>query len=293
MACATSRSTAMTPRAKTPGERPRSSKASQKMRMRYGAWAVVTGASDGIGRAFAESLAEAGIDVVLVARREEMLKDLAAQLVQDHGVDALVVAADLGRPDGIHALISRTDSLEVGLLVAAAGFGTSGRFIDAVLENELDMIDVNCRAVAALSHHFASRFARQKRGGLILLSSIVAFQGVPRAANYAATKAYVQTLAEGLRVELAPFGVDVLASAPGPVRSGFASRANMTMGAAATPEVVARGSLAALQGAGTTRPGFLSKLLGWSLAVLPRWMRVRMMAIIMGGMTKPTPPRKP
>ena len=116
--------------------------------------------------------------------------------------------------------MSATDGLDVGLVAAVAGFGTSGRFVDNPLDRELDMVDVNCRAVVELSHHFARRFVAQRRGGLILMSSLVAFQGVPRAATYAATKAFIQTFAEGLRLELAPSGVDVVASAPGPVRSG-------------------------------------------------------------------------
>lgn len=262
-------------------------KRGQHLRQRYGPWAVVTGASDGIGRAFAERLAEAGVDVVLVARREAVLRELADQLTRAHGIDTLVVPVDLGSPAGVEALLARTRSLDVGLLVAAAGFGTSGRFVDAAVEAELDMIDLNCRAVAALAHHFGGRFATRGRGGLILLSSLLAFQGVPLAANYAATKAYVQSLAEGLRGELAPFGVTVLSSAPGPVRSGFARRARMTLGAAASPDTVARRSLAALFGpSGTTRPGFQSKLLGWSLGLLPRWLRVRVMTGIMAGMTR-------
>jgi hypothetical protein len=226
---------------------------------------------------------------VLVARREDVLTELSAALTERNGVETLVVATDLGQPAGIDALTTQTQSLDVGLLVAAAGFGTSGRFVDAPLEAELAMIDLNCRTVAALAHHFGARFARQRRGGLILLSSIVAFQGVPRAANYAATKAYVQSLAEGLRQELAPFGVDVLACAPGPVQSGFAQRAEMKMGATATPIAVARASLAKLPGGGTVRPGLLSKLLGWSLALLPRWGRVQIMTLIMGGMTRHRP----
>lgn len=276
----------MTPAPTVGTDRSSAIRGSRETRHRYGPWAVVTGASDGIGRAFADCLAESGVHLVLVARREQVLSDLGAQLTRDHGVDTRVVGADLGKPAGIEELISRTESLDVGLLVAAAGFGTSGRFVEAALETELELIDVNCRAVAALSHHFGSRFAQQRRGGIILLSSIVAFQGVPRAANYAATKAYVQSLGEGIRIELAPFGVDVLSSAPGPVHSGFAKRADMKMGAAATPAVVARASLAALHRTGTVRPGFMSKLLGWSLALLPRWGRVRMMAAIMGGMTR-------
>jgi short-subunit dehydrogenase len=252
---------------------------------RYGPWAVVTGASDGIGRGIARQLAAAGLHLVLVARRAEPLERLAEELRGACGVEVLSVPADLSRPEGPAAVEESTAGLPVGLLVAAAGFGTSGSFVDGDVDEELELIDVNCRAVAALAHHFGGRFARQGRGGLILMSSLVAFQGVPRSANYAASKAYVQSLAEALRVELAPRGVDVVASAPGPVASGFAQRSNMRFGKTTTPEAVARGTLNALGRRTTVRPGWLSKLLAWALAPLPRWGRVRMMGLVMGGMT--------
>ena len=259
------------------------------IRERYGAWAVVTGASDGIGRAFATRLGSSGLNLVLVARRAVVLEELAAELAQNHGVVVKVIAADLATTEGVRAVIDATQDLDVGILVAAAGFGTSGRFIDCLLENELAMIEVNCRAVAALAHHFGKRFADRRRGALVLMSSLLAFQGVPRAANYAATKAYVQSLAEGLRAELRPFGVDVIASAPGPIASGFAKRAAMTMSLAGTPESVAASTLRALGRAQTVRPGFLSKFLELSLSFLPRWGRVRIMALVMAGMTKHRP----
>lgn len=255
------------------------------LRERYGPWAVVTGASDGIGRAIARALAEARVHVVLVARRQPQLEGLARELSASYGVQTQVEAADLAIAGQVEALIDRTRHLDVGLLVASAGFGTSGSFVDAPLASELEMIDVNCRAVVALSHAFAGRFTARGGGGLILMSSVVAFQGVPRAATYAATKAFIQTFAEGLRHELAPHRVDVLASAPGPVQSGFAARASMTMSRAVSPDAVARETLAGLGRVGTVRPGWLSKMLGGSLMLLPRAGRVRVMASVMAGMT--------
>ena len=257
-----------------------------RLRERYGPWAVITGASDGIGREVALRLAEAGVHLVLAARRRAQLESLAEQLSRGHGVQTRIAAVDLATPEGVEALNEQTRALDVGLLVASAGFGTAGPFVEGALRDELAMIDVNCRAVAALSHAFGQRFVARKRGGIVLMSSLVAFQGVPRTANYAATKAYVQSFAEALRLELKPFGVDVVASAPGPIRSGFAARASMTMGLAQTPREVAGATLAALGRTGTVRPGWLSKLLEFSLMFLPRWGRVRVMGVVMAGMTR-------
>lgn len=196
------------------------------------------------------------------------------------------MALDLGLVESVDKLLAETKDCDVGLLVAAAGFGTSGNLIKADLENELNMIDVNCKTVLAMSYHYGRMFAEKKRGGIILMSSLLGFQGAPNTANYAATKAYVQSLAEGLYYELSSYGVDVLASAPGPVGTGFAARANMQMGATATPEEVGAATLAALGHNITVRPGFLAKFLGYSLCTMNRWGRIKVIKMIMGGMTK-------
>lgn len=257
-----------------------------RFRERYGPTAVVTGASAGIGRAVATELARRGLDLCLVARRGDVLEELAQRLRADHGVDVAVVPLDLGDPSAAATLLTRTTGLDVGLYVAAAGFGTTGGFLDADAGREVEMLRVNVESVLATTHGFATRMARRGSGGIVLLSSIVAFQGVPRSAGYAATKAYVQVLAEGLRPELASFGVDVLAVAPGPVHSEFADRAGMTMGRALTPEDVAGPALDALGRRGTVAPGALSKLLSVSLAPLPRRTRTTVMGAVMRGMTR-------
>jgi short-subunit dehydrogenase len=253
---------------------------------RYGDWAVVTGASDGIGRAMAIELAARGVSLLLVARRHDRLEAIATELRGQFGTRCRVVSADLGNSGGIDAVMAEAAELDVGTLVAAAGFGTSGSFIRNQISTELEMVDVNCRAMVALAHYFGRRFAERKRGAIVLMSSLLAFQGVPRASNYAATKAFVQTFAEGLRIELRPHGVDVIASAPGPVRSGFEARANMRLGQAADPSVVANHTLDALGRKTTVRPGGLAKLLEAALNPLPRNGRVRIMQAVMAGITR-------
>jgi uncharacterized protein len=254
---------------------------------KYGSWAVITGASSGIGRALAIELAKAGLDLVLVARGREALETFAKELREAHQTECRVVSADLTQEGSVETVLAQTACLDVGLLVAAAGFGTSGSFLDASLDSELDMLSVNCQSVTALVWQFGRLFRTRGQGGIILLSSILGMQGAPHAAHYAATKAYIQSLGEALFVELASQGVDVLAAAPGPVSSGFATRSNMTMNMAMTPESVAMPILRSLGRRGTVLPGFLSKLLVYSMTGLPRWVKVRIMGRVMRSMAHP------
>ncbi len=253
---------------------------------KYGPWALVTGASDGIGYAFAEQLAALGFNLVLVARRADRLHELGHKINEKHGIETCVVSADLGTEEGLAEVVRSTADLDIGLLVASAGYGTSGPLLAANLQREHNMLEVNCFAVLQQCVVFGNRLAKRGRGGIILMASLVGWQGVPKSAHYAATKAYVQSLAEALRVELKPKGIDVLASAPGPVNSGFAERADMRMGSAVLPAAVAKASIEALGHKGTVIPGNLSKLLTYSLLPLPRTLRTRILAQVMGGMTK-------
>ncbi len=254
----------------------------RRLKERYGPWAVVTGASSGIGREIAVLLASSGLHVVLVARRAAAMEALHLDAL--HGVQVRIVELDLALGDSQARLAHCTAGLDVGLLVAAAGFGSAGPALSRDPAVESEMVRVNCVAALEQSLHFGRRFSDRGRGGLVLLGSLVGFQGTPWAANYAATKAYAQSLAEGLRAEWIGKGVDVLAAAPGPVHTGFATRAGMRFGAAMQADVVARDILLALGRRGTVRPGWLSRLLGAALATAPRSLRVRIMGNIMAGM---------
>ncbi|WP_422083181.1 SDR family NAD(P)-dependent oxidoreductase [Ulvibacterium sp.] len=258
----------------------------QRLIDRYGPWALVTGASSGIGKELAERLAEAGLNMVLTGRNGEVLRDFGDALEEKYKIIAEVIIADIASTAGIYSLIEKVCELPIGLFVASAGFGTSGQFVHSPLEQETQMLKVNALALLMLTHYFARRFAEQKKGGIILMSSIVGFQGVPNAAHYAATKAYVQSIGEGLHYELKPYNVDVLAAAPGPVNSGFAAVARMELGNALKPSDIGIPILKALGRKSTVFPGRLTKILIFGLRTVPRWGKIQIMKLVMGGMTK-------
>lgn len=267
---------------------------SQKWRKgKYGPAALITGASDGIGAQFARELASLKHDLILVARRQDRLDAFAAELRSRYAIKTTVIAADLSGANGRDLVLDLSRDENIGLFVAAAGFGSSGAFLDQNPQTELNMIDVNCSAVLSMTHAMAKRMAARGGGGIVLMSSLLAFQGVPRAATYAATKSFIQNFAEGIRTELKPLNIDVIASAPGPIASGFATRAKMSMGMSQSPKAVARSTLRALGRQTTIRPGWLSQLLELSLAILPRSGRIAVMTRVMEGMAKPDTPREP
>lgn len=251
---------------------------------RYGPWALVTGASDGIGQAAARHLAAAGVHVVLVARREPALRALAEDLGRSHHVQTRVVAVDLSRPGAVAEVADACAGVDVGLVVLAAGFGAAGPFLESPPTTALEMIGVNVSAVTALTHVMGARLAARGRGGIVVFGSILGWQGVPGQAVYAATKAYVQALAEGLNRELADHGVDVVSVAPGPVHSGFAARAGMTMRSATAPDVVAAGALRKLGHGVTAVPGAQGRVLTLALAPLPRRVRTAILGRVVAGM---------
>ncbi len=254
---------------------------------RYGPWAVITGASDGIGHAIADELARRGVNVVLAARNRERLDAIARKLSAATGVETRIFATDFADPGATTYLADATSHLDVGLVVLAAGFGSTGPFPELALEPELEMIAVNVAAVTALAHAFARRLIGRGKGGIMLFGSITGWQGVPGQATYSATKAYVQSFAEALHGDLRPHGVDVLSVAPGPVRTGFGARAGLTMSSAASPEVVARAALAALGKRTTVVPGLQARFLTASLMALPRRLRSMILARVMRRMRTP------
>jgi uncharacterized protein len=190
-----------------------------EFRRRYGPWAVIAGASEGLGAEFARQIASRGVNVALVALDRERLEAVGSELRLAHGVEVRTAAFDLASTDVAGSMDALTSGLDVGLLVYNAAYAPIGRFVDQSVEGALRALDVNCRAPLLLAHRIAPRLVARGRGGILLLSSMAGLHGTAMVATYAATKAFNLVLAEGLWSELRESGVDVLACCPGPTRT--------------------------------------------------------------------------
>lgn len=248
---------------------------------RYGPWAVVAGGSSGIGAAYAEALAARGCHVVVVARDPEV-HAVAGTLRDRHGVTAVAVDLDLGRPDLLEALAPHLADLEVGLVVWNAAVAPRGRF-DRADPTELDAaVDVNVRGPVRLVRHLVPSMVARGQGGVVLMASLAAGQGSAVLATYAATKAFTRVLAEGLWADLAPHGVDVVAVAPGATDTP-AYRASGAQGGPrpGDPADVARAGLDALGRGPVVVPGRGNRVSAMVLQrLLPRRWAVRLMSSV-------------
>jgi len=178
---------------------------------RYGPWALVAGASDGVGAAFAHAVAERGCNVVLLARRHAVLDEVAAGIRSDTGVDTRVVAVDLATPEAMAQVVDGTDGLEVGMLMYNAGADARYEpFLDAPVGDAVAMVHRNCVVPLEMAHHFGQPMVTRGRGGIILVSSGAGMVGAPNMVAYGATKAFDIVMGEALWGELEGAGVDVL-----------------------------------------------------------------------------------
>ncbi len=200
------------------------------LRERYGEWALVTGASAGIGLEFARALAAGGMSVVLTARREDRLNALAAELRERHRVDTRVVAADLAAYDGADRLAAAVADLEIAMLVNNAGFGYAGRFDKLDTERLRAMVQVNCVVPVVLTSKILPAMVKRGRGAVIIVGSVAGHQPLPLHAVYSATKGFNLLLGEALWGELRGSGVDVLVLEPGPVATEFQAVAGEVVG---------------------------------------------------------------
>jgi len=229
-------------------------------------WSLITGASSGIGLAFANQLASQKHSLILVARNRSRLTEIAQVLTQRHKIAIKIISADLSTSGGINKVLEETAALSVNLLLNNAGKEEAGEFLNLETTEMLNSIALNCSAPLLLSHHFAKKMAAQGNGNIIFLASIVAFQGIPLIANYAAIKSYILTFAEGMALELEPKGVNVSIVAAGFTRSNLAPSQNLD----ALPfkpmeaEFVAQYTLEKMGKKLIIIPGFINKFLFYS-----------------------------
>jgi len=237
--------------------------------------ALITGASGGIGEAFARQLAKRGHDLVLVARRRERMEKLAAELTGAHGVAVEVVEADLADDSAVATVEERLRRGDIDLLVNNAGFGTRGEFAGLPLARELEELDVNVRALMRLTHAALGPMVEHGRGAVINVASTGAFQPVPYMATYAATKAFVLHFSEALHEEVKGKGVTVTCLCPGAVRTEFQQVAGVDaerLRAWKDPDDVVRSALKAMTSRrAITVPGAVNVSLVAAVKLMPRF----------------------
>jgi short-subunit dehydrogenase len=245
---------------------------------RFGPWALVTGASSGIGREFARHLAANGINLVLAARRADLLDELGKELTDRHDIRYRALQTDLADHNAPAALADATADLDLGLVISNAGDMLLGELLTHDHDALLREMQLNATAHLSLTHHFAPRLVQRTRGGILLVSSMAGLQGVPYTANYSASKAYLLALGEAVHRELAPRGVHVTVLIPGATRTPMTDRFDVDstpMGRLLMPaDACAREGLTALRANRPTRiSGRMNRA---TIAFTPRAARSQM-----------------
>lgn len=255
--------------------------------------ALVTGASAGIGAEFARQLAQRGVDLVLVARREQVLRGLADELQVRHGVTVEVLAADLATGEGLAAVEDRLrrEDAPVDLLVNNAGFGAYGRFVELDVERQQDMLEVNVTAVVRLTHVALQRLRRTGGGGVINVASTASFQPDPHGAVYGASKAFVRSFTEALHEELTGSGVRMMALCPGFTVTEFQEVAGVRAGAMPSPvvsgpgPVVERGLADFTRGRAVSVPGAVNRIGSIGAQLTPSVVTRKLSGLLHAGWT--------
>ncbi len=255
-----------------------------------GTWVLVSGASSGLGEEFARQYAATGHNLILVARRLERLEALADSLRQQHRIEVLIEQvdlADIAAVNRLHQRLTEERGIEVDVLINNAGHGLQGPFLDSQSEAALSMIQLDIASLTAMTHLFGQDMRRRKRGKILQVASILAYQGVESFAVYSAAKAYVLRFSEALHREFKRDGVTVTALCPGLTDTGFASAARQritpTLKAVMmkTPPVVRAGIRAMNNGRISIVPGVANKLNVVFMWATPRWLHQAVLARIM------------
>lgn len=246
---------------------------------------LITGASSGIGEAFARRLAAEGHDLILVARSEKALHELCDELMLKHKIMAHYIVLDLAEPDVDLKLKAETDrhGYEIDWLINNAGFGSAGDFAKLDIDHELQMIELNITALVTITHCYLQQMRKNGKGTIINVSSAAGFQPIPFMATYAATKAFVTSFSEAIAEENRPFGIQVLALCPGSTKTNFFAASNIdkpiqVKGQQTVEEVVETAMRAVKSGKTMTVSGFANKIGALLGTYVPAKLSTRVMA---------------
>jgi len=251
---------------------------------RFGPWALVTGASSGIGKEFAQQIAASGINIVLVARREDLLKEVGVEFSKRYGVEHRVVVLDVSREDFIRQLASATDDLDIGLVVSNAGTGNPGEFLKLDRQLLEETLRLNTMSHLDIAHYFGGKLAERRRGGLILVGAMGAENGIPCMANDGGAKAYVHSLGEALHYEFKPLGVYVTVLAAGVTNTAVLEKfaldpKTMPMKPMSVEQCVSEGLSGLVKNRSRIVPGRLNRILN---ALVPASLARKMVADLLG-----------
>src|SRR3984893_27832 len=251
---------------------------------RFGPWAVVTGASSGIGKEFARQIAASGINVVLVARRDALLAELGRTISQEFDVQYRALAMDLSQEGFIERLDDATHDLDIGLVVSNAGTGNPGEFLKHDRQLLQATLRLNTMAHLAITHHFGQKLGERRRGGFILVGALGAENGIPCMANDGGAKAYVHSLGEALHYEFKPLGVHVTVLAAGVTNTAVLEKfaldpKTMPMKPMSVEQCVSEGLSGLVKNRSRIVPGRLNRILN---ALVPASLARKMLANLLG-----------
>jgi uncharacterized protein len=251
----------------------------KNIKEKYSGWALITGASSGIGEEFALQLAAKGMNLILVARRLQRLQKLKEELERKYQIEVLAVQLDLLLPNFLDELKEKVNNRHVAMLINNAGFGYRGEFINSDPKKESEMIILNCVAPTILTHHFVQPMVTRKNGAIIFLGSIVAFQSTPTTTTYAATKAFNLIMGESLWYELRKYNIDVLSINPGGTSTEFQAIAGSTTGP--IPRTVKQVVKTALRALGR-KPSVVDGLFNKVVVIISKFLPRKVAAVLAG-----------
>ena len=251
---------------------------------RFGPWALVTGASSGIGEEFARQIAASGIHVALVGRREPLLRTVGAECTRASGVQHRIIPLDLSEPDFLPVLADATRDLDMGLVVSNAGTGNPGEFLKHDRQLLHETLRLNTIAHLDITHHFGQKLGERRRGGIILVGALGAENGIPCMANDGGAKAYVHSLGEALHYEFKPLGVYVTVLAAGVTNTAVIDKfglnpKTMPMKPMSVEQCVSEGLSGLLKNRSRVVPGRLNRIMN---ALVPASLARKLLADLLG-----------